>query len=50
MITRVEGGVTYAQTLNGETRLVAVTYSGQTTAFTYDGRQVKKVDADRVLA
>ena len=48
MITRVENGQTYTQTLDAENRLISVTVSGQTTQFIYDGdgNLVKKVKPD----
>ena len=46
MTTRIEGGVTYQQAWDVESRLTSVTGNG-TTTFTYDGdgARVKKVDA-----
>ena len=48
MTQRVEGGLTYTQTLDAENRLISVTVSGQTMQFIYegDGNLVKKIKPD----
>src|SRR5690349_14986766 len=48
MTTRVEGGITYAQTFDAENKLISITVGGLTTQFIYDGdgNLVKKIKTD----